>query len=334
MKNENSVTLENSVEELMVEEIPATDENILETNETEFEFSPESIDSLENEEESSENYTENEEEEFEFEGFEELSTETLEEEYGDPQDAIFGSYEEHELGSDMKDKLSSEAMEVVIGRDNRRRISPTTSYPWRAICSLKIRTKTGKNYIGTGWMISPRTVITAGHCVYMHREGGWPASIEVIPGLNGASRPYGSVKATSFRSVKGWTKSKKRNYDYGAIILPKSKKLGLRTGTFGVACKSLISTMASKLNLSGYPADKGGNTQWFMSKRPKLVTARTIVYDIDTYGGQSGAPVWIKKGNKRYVVGIHTNGFRLGNSATRIVKPVYRNIINWKNQGR
>jgi V8-like Glu-specific endopeptidase len=50
-------------------------------------------------------------------------------------------------------------------------------------------------------------------------------------------------------------------------------------------------------------------------------------------GGQSGSPVWVKVGNARYAVGIHTNGLVSGNSATRIVQPVFNNIQAWKSQG-
>jgi V8-like Glu-specific endopeptidase len=70
-----------------------------------------------------------------------------------------------------------------------------------------------------------------------------------------------------------------------------------------------------------------------MALRPKAVSSRVITYDIDTFGGQSGAPVWIKFGDVRTCVGIHTNGAGSGNSATRIVQPVFTNLQAWKNLG-
>jgi len=87
------------------------------------------------------------------------------------------------------------------------------------------------------------------------------------------------------------------------------------------------------LNLSGYPGDKGGNQQWFMARKTKSVSSRRIVYDIDTMGGQSGSPVWYLTNGQRYAVGVHTNGVSSGNSATRIVTPVFNNLIAWKNLG-
>jgi V8-like Glu-specific endopeptidase len=239
-------------------------------------------------------------------------------------DAIFGSY------SDLADRSISE---VIIGPDNRVRINPTTTYPWRAICSLKITAANGKKFIGTGWLVSPRTVITAGHCVYMHDEGGWAKSIEVIPALNDAARPYGTYVGTVLRSTVGWVQSKNREYDYGAIILPVNSRPGSVVGTFGLAVRDDNFLKAAALNLSGYPGDKGGNQQWFMAQAAKAVSARVITYDIDTFGGQSGAPVWVLQNGVRYGVGIHTNGAASGNSATRIENSAFTNLVNWKNQG-
>jgi glutamyl endopeptidase len=223
--------------------------------------------------------------------------------------------------------------EVVIGTDDRIRVQATNVYPWRAICSLKITAADGRRFIGTGWFVSARTLITAGHCVFMHEAGGWVRSIEVIPGLNDASRPFGSAVATQFRSVTGWTQSKKRESDYGAIILPENARLGDQTGTFGFAIRNDAFLTSAKLNLSGYPGDKGGNQQWFMAQKATSVSQRVITYDIDTMGGQSGAPVWVLQDGKRYAVGVHTNGHSSGNSATRIESNVYARIDEWRGLG-
>lgn len=239
-------------------------------------------------------------------------------------DALLGSYALSDVRA---------GQEVIIGPDNRIRINATASYPWRAICALKITAANGRRFIGTGWLVSPRTVITAGHCVFMHNEGGWARSIEVIPGLNDAARPFNAASSGTFHSVTGWTQSRNRDNDYGAIILPANARLGDRTGWFGFATRDNAFLQAAALNLSGYPGDKGGNQQWFMAQRTKSVSSRVITYDIDTMGGQSGSPVWVLQNGSRYAVGIHTNGASSGNSATRIESNVFARITDWKNLG-
>jgi V8-like Glu-specific endopeptidase len=220
--------------------------------------------------------------------------------------------------------------ETVCSTDDRVQITATTSIPWRWICQLVITMANGGQSRCTGWFIGPCTVMTAGHCVFSHSAGGWARRIEVIPGMNGGSRPYGSQIGTSFRSVQGWTGgSGDPNYDYGAIILPNST-LGNRVGWFGFAALTDSSLQNLLVNNSGYPGDKPFGTQWFNAGRITNVTSRKIYYMIDTFGGQSGSPVWRLQNGERHAVGVHAYG-GCPNSATRIVQPVFNNMLAWRN---
>jgi hypothetical protein len=100
-------------------------------------------------------------------------------------------------------------LEVVIGTDDRVQVKDTEQYPWRASASLLITAADNSQWIGTGWFISPRTLVTAGHCVYIKNSGvpnrdGWVKKIQVMPGRSGDKLPFGGVTATEFYSVKGW----------------------------------------------------------------------------------------------------------------------------------
>jgi glutamyl endopeptidase len=54
------------------------------------------------------------------------------------------------------------------------------------------------------------------------------------------------------------------------------------------------------------------------------------VYDIDTFGGQSGSPIWQETQETGVVaVGIHTTGGVSSNSGTRISSDVMENLVNW-----
>jgi V8-like Glu-specific endopeptidase len=245
-----------------------------------------------------------------------------------PLDAYWGSF-----GSPVARAMartSSPVMEVVIGSDDRVQVSRTNEYPWRCIASLLITAADGTSWIGTAWLVAPRLLLTAGHCVYMHNQGGWVNQIEVIPGRNGIDRPFGSCIANNVRSVLGWTNNRDRNYDYAAILLPENCRYGDQLGWFGYAVKGDDELKSLTINLSGYPGDKPTGTQWFHSRALMDVDERVLTYDTDTAGGQSGAPVWIRtQDGNRYGVGIHTNGDLAGNSATRINQEVFNNIVSW-----
>lgn len=219
--------------------------------------------------------------------------------------------------------------ETVCGSDDRVEVTNTTVVPWRWICKLIITFPNGASGGCTGWFIGPKAVMTAGHCVYSNANGGWARRIEVIPGMRGAIRPYGSMVGTSFRSVTGWTQNSDPNYDYGCIILP-SPTLGNQVGYFGFASLTDTSLQNLLANNSGYPGDKPFGTQWYNAGRVTNVTARKIYYMLDTYGGQSGSPTWRFQNGQRHAIGVHAYG-GCPNSSTRIVTAVFNNMMGWRN---
>jgi glutamyl endopeptidase len=224
----------------------------------------------------------------------------------------------------------AEGREVIVDIDDRKQIPNTTVYPWRCICALRITARDGSRWSGTGWFAGPYIIITAGHCVYLHDNGGWARQIEVIPGCNGVDLPYGSSTSTRFRSVGGWINGKQNSHDYGAILLPHSYDAGERIGCFGYV--SLESGAFDNLvaNISGYPGDKPPFTQWFAARSLDSITPTALIYNIATMGGQSGTAVFAIMNGQRYVVGIHTNGSSTGNSAVRITQSIYDNINSWR----
>jgi glutamyl endopeptidase len=228
---------------------------------------------------------------------------------------------------------SDAGAETVHGPDNRIQITNTATYPWSVHASLLITARDGSRWIGTGWFIGPHTLATAGHCVYIKNSGvpgrdGWVQSIQVMPGRNGSSMPFGAVTTSNLRTVSGWVGSGDPNYDYGAIILPTD--LGRRTGWLGFGAYSDATLLSSTVNISGYPGDKPAGTQWYHWNRVASVGPRKVYYDIDTYGGMSGSAVYRISGGGRYGVAVHAYGGSVTNSGTRITKPVFDNFVSWK----
>lgn len=221
--------------------------------------------------------------------------------------------------------------ETVHGADDRVQIGGTNAYPWRAHASLRITAADNSMWIGTGWFVGPRILVTAGHVVYIKNSGvpgrdGWVKSMVVMPGRNGATLPYGSATSSRFWTVTGWANNGDDEYDYGAIIL--REPLGSKTGWFGFGNWSNLDGVGA--NISGYPGDKPTGTQWYAGRSVDSATSRKVFYDIDTAGGQSGSAVYRFHDRGRYGVAIHAYGGATVNSGTRINAAVFNNIKAWR----
>lgn len=221
--------------------------------------------------------------------------------------------------------------ETVHGSDDRVQITNTASYPWRVHASLRITAADNSLWIGTGWFVGPRLLVTAGHVVYIKNSGvagrdGWVQKIVVMPGREGGTLPYGSSTSSSFWTVTGWANGGSGNYDYGAIVLGES--LGSRTGWLGFGNWSNLDGVGG--NISGYPGDKPAGTQWYAARTIDSTSSRKVYYDIDTAGGQSGSAVYRFQNGARYGIAVHAYGGSRVNSGTRINSAVFNNIKNWK----
>jgi len=230
------------------------------------------------------------------------------------------------------------AIETIIGpTDDRVRVLDTELAPWRMLCALRMRGQSGAGAIGTGWFVGPRTLLTAGHCVYSTQFfGGWASSIEISPGRNGAEFPFRTVRSTRFSSVNRWVEAQDPDFDIGCIHL--DDPLGDEVGWFGVGALAPEELEGFLVNVSGYPGDRGGGTEQYHHKNRILrVTERRLFYDVDTFGGQSGAPVWIHETDTAppLAVGIHAYGVggAVGgleaNSAPRVIPEVLDQIRTW-----
>jgi len=226
------------------------------------------------------------------------------------------------------------ASESVIGDDSRYRIYPKASgYPERAIGLITL-SQGGGSYTCTGWLISADTVATAGHCVHSGgSDGVWSDDVKFYPGRDGSKTPFGYCTSTNLYSVDGWTVDGAENHDYGAIKLDCT--VGNEVGWFGIFWDS-DSLVGLPVQVSGYPGDKRAGTQWSASGAIEVSQKFKTRYRHDTYGGESGGPVFETDRTGLYCTGacansIHTYGKYNGrNSATRITKAVYNNLVKWK----
>jgi len=229
--------------------------------------------------------------------------------------------------------------ETVFSPDDRQRVADfddTNAFPWRALCRLVITAANGSEYLGTGWLISPRVLVTAGHCVFMHREGGWADRIEVTPAYLDGNAPFGSQTSDDLHAADAWVDGNPQSQsaqqsDYGAIILPEPFDLGY----FGYGVYSDAELSGMTVNVYGYPGDKAdGSAVWGNFRKLVRATPRQVFYIISTAGGQSGCAVFVKDGETYTALGIHNYGGSSSNNATRITGQVFNDLEAWKAMGR
>jgi V8-like Glu-specific endopeptidase len=229
-------------------------------------------------------------------------------------------------------------LESFIFADERTRIVSTDQHPWKLICALEIDAPWG-TFVGTGWFAGPHTLITAGHCVFDPKQmGGWARHINVTPGRDREIRPFGSFTATRFSTVDAWLERQDADFDIAAIQL--EQDVFPASEVFRVGALPDAELQDHLVNISGYPASPGGGTELYWAKnRIRAVTPRRIIYDVDTFGGQSGGPAYIfpDEDSRPIVVGIHAYGgggtsasvnLRV-NSAPRIIPEVVTQIQEW-----
>lgn len=240
------------------------------------------------------------------------------------------------------------AVETVFGADERQRIAETALAPWRMLCALAITAPMGR-FVGTGWLAGPRTVVTAGHCVYhLGDMGGWASEIAVSPGRDEQATPFGTLVARRFAAVDRWVAALDPDFDVGCIQL--DAPVGSTTGWLRPVSRTADELQDWLVNIAGYAADKpaprdprAGTQQYFARNRVLRTTDRRIFYDVDTAGGQSGAPVWIQADAEEapLVVAIHAYGeggtpASVGvdaNSAPRIGPELLEIIEGWIAEG-
>lgn len=216
----------------------------------------------------------------------------------------------------------------IIGPDERYRINPTTSHPYRAMVLV---TFSGGRC--TGWMYGANVVGTAGHCVHTGGSGGaWRTNVVVYPGYNGSGgAPYGSCTAASLHSVSGWTVDGNHEYDYGTIKL--SCSIGNTVGWLGYWWQS-ASLNGQVTRVCGYPGDKPleqwcGDLNNGVQATVTSSTAQKVYYLNDTVGGVSGAAVFQNRSGCGYCsMAFHGYG-GTSNSGKRITEAAFANMQYW-----
>ncbi len=207
---------------------------------------------------------------------------------------------------------------AIIGFDDRLPVGnfvDTFYYPWSAIVSITATFPNGQRYIGSGAMIGPNDVLTAGHVLYLPQAGGYATSVTVIPGRYGWYEPHGRFAAKSIQvdpTFVGETAftAVAYNHDYGIITL--GSNAGYATGWLERGYITNPALLVGRVvESAGYPGDAGWDGLYLAYTAGTVdhatFTQMQFVDDLDTWPGQSGSPVVITDDDVTYIIGVVSN---------------------------
>lgn len=207
----------------------------------------------------------------------------------------------------------------VIGEDNRVKVTKTTSLPNRWIAYIVSYWPDGSATRGTAWLYGKSVGATAAHCIYSKEKQTYPVKMVIYPGHSDGMNPFGSYTITRASIPRNYKLGEGSKYDFGVFKV--NSDVGSKLGYFRVQYSA--NTYTGKfVRITGYPADKGNGLWRDSGKIIKCENGR-LYYKMDTYGGQSGSPIYFGKGTKRTCIGVHTTGGPDYNRGTRITKKMF-----------
>ncbi|KAF5703978.1 peptidase glutamyl endopeptidase I [Fusarium globosum] len=231
---------------------------------------------------------------------------------------------------------------VVNSVDGRREVdekdyqNPDGKY--RAIVKLfllyekqqeKLRDKEASWPMATGWLVKEDIVVTAGHCAYDHSHNlGRLVKVKAYVGYRGRKTVGDSERVehqcgTAVATTSGWvnTVGGEEASDISLIKLSKPFKTVGKCFTW---TQTPIAQAAAGLGVVGYPGDirddgERGARMYEMFRKTdynlESSDLHMLDYRIDTYGGNSGSPVFNDQ-KSLTAIGVHVLGGYSRNSAS------------------
>ena len=184
-------------------------------------------------------------------------------------------------------------------KDDRIKFDASKPYPYPLSAVAYIEYSIGRNKARcTGFLIGPKTLLTAGSCVARGGSKSFYAqsSYRIYPGLRGTNwdwkrgRCKSALKATELLAVTAWWEKGAEDYNLGIIKL--DCPVGADVGVIGLhATPNALVNLP--IGLGGYPTDKGNQNKfhWASVDKVRANTTGQLYYNNDTSRGEIGAPV-------------------------------------------
>ena len=212
-------------------------------------------------------------------------------------------------GSESQDSGAISITPTAVGTSSAyytsSRINPTssrTTWPWRTNGKLFFNIGTA-SYICSASVISPRVVVTAGHCVHSGNGSstGWYSNWRFVPAYDNGSAPFGTWTASRVIVSNEWYNGGggvPNSDDYAILVMRDqsisgvTRRIGEVTGWMGWLSNAMH---PNHLTSIGYPAnlDSGQIMHHVNAETWKYYAPNNYSIGSDMTGGSSGG-AWVQ----------------------------------------
>jgi V8-like Glu-specific endopeptidase len=235
-----------------------------------------------------------------------------------------------------KSIAQSSLSEIACKPDCSKRVKITDfQAPYSYVCFMYMQ-RGRKIYRGTGFLIHPRVVLTAGHNL----------ATSVFRKVRKVDLYFGSRDSTTYKANQSVSLKKNINKffknfywingkicrDFSIIILPDSAVFEKVGGHFEVLPVSHRSKSQRTIKLTGSPGDKDDYEIWHQETNHYQLSAKNggqLLYDIYTQPRNSGSPVWITAADRFQAIGVHSRSMDSCNAGKLLDKETYEQIAEW-----
>lgn len=215
---------------------------------------------------------------------------------------------------------------IIGGSDDRTKVADISAEPYNAIVRLLINVD-GVEYRGTGFMVKPDVMLTAGHNIYDHDAKKFCDSVHVVDKNGDLYQVYDFEIDSKFKSDSS------DKYDWAVA------KVAVKPGETAqyIKFKRMDESASPKVTgnngeVAGFPVEvRDVDTTDMYTEKGEITSyvaaEKLLNYSIDTSGGNSGSPLIYCIDEIPYAIGIHVSGSSRRNTARAIDENI-SNIIN------